>query len=124
MVESSAKKLKPWRVNVAAIARRECVPIEGPVDVYLMFVLYRPKSTPKTKPTPPAIKKNGDIDKLTRAVLDGLTGPAYKDDCQVTALKVRKRIAELGEPTGCLIEVKPDRAEFYPVPIPMLQLAA
>lgn len=108
LVESS-KKVKPWRAIVARVANGECFPIEGPVVVRLDFVLYRPRSTPKTKPTPPAIKKNGDIDKLARSTLDGLTGHAYGDDSQVTKLIVSKRIAELDEPTGCMIHVYPEQ---------------
>ena len=108
LTESSAK-VKPWRVLVGRVASHECVPIEGPVVVRLEFVLYRPKGTPKTLPTPPAIKKNGDIDKLARSTLDGLTGFAYGDDSQVTKLIASKRIAELDEPTGCMIHVYPEQ---------------
>ena len=107
LVEAS-KKLKPWRATVARAAATECVPIDGPVVVRLEFVMHRPKATPKTKPTPPAVKRP-DVDKLARGVLDGLTGRAYGDDSQVTKLIVSKRIAELDEPTGCMIHVYPEQ---------------
>ena len=112
LTESSAK-VKPWRALVGRAASHECVPIDGPVVVRLDFVLYRPKSTPKTKPTPPAIKKNGDIDKLARSTLDGLTGYAYGDDSQVTKLIVTKRIAELDEPMGCMIHAYPEQVRGW-----------
>jgi Holliday junction resolvase RusA-like endonuclease len=109
ILAESSQKVKPWRTIVARIASGECVPIDGPVVVRLEFVILRPKSTPKTKPTPPAIKQNGDIDKLARSTLDGLTGYAYADDAQVTTLIARKRIAEIDEPTGCMIHVYPEQ---------------
>lgn len=81
-------------------------PFKGAVRVHLRFVLPRPKATPKTLPTPPAVKRNGDIDKLARAVLDALTGPVLVDDSLVVELNCRKRIAELGEEPRVVITVQ------------------
>ncbi len=57
----------------------------------------------------PAIKPafdypaNGDLDKLVRAVVDGLMlGGAIKDDRHITELTARKRYAEKGEPSGAV----------------------
>lgn len=109
ILTESSKAVKPWRARIAAVAKLHSAPLPGPVSVTLRFVMPRPKATPKTRPTPPAVKRP-DVDKLTRAVLDGLDGHAYDDDSQVTHLDVRKRIAEPGELTGVLIGYRPDRA--------------
>lgn len=51
-----------------------------PVRVAVTFVLRRPKSAPPGR-TRPVCKP--DLDKLTRATMDALTGVLYVDDCQV-----------------------------------------
>jgi len=64
----------------------------------------RPVSTPKRAPTPPAVKRP-DIDKIARSVLDGITGIAICDDSQVVNLRATKRIAEIDERPGVVIEI-------------------
>jgi len=99
------KELGPWRERVALAAHAALNgedPLRGPVTVHLQFVLYRPLSTPKTKPTPPATKAP-DIDKLARACLDAMTHVLYADDAQVTHLTAEKRVAEVGEELGVQI---------------------
>ena len=88
----------------------------GPVQVSLHFFFSRPKghygtgrNAGKLKgyaPGQPTSKSVGDIDKLTRAVLDGLTGIAYADDSQVTDLKARKRYTLPGRPEGVRISIR------------------
>lgn len=98
---------RDWRADVKAFAREAMGKkslLDGPVAINLQFVMKRPLSTSKTKPTPPAIKRP-DVDKLTRSILDSLSGTIYSDDSQVVSLYATKRIAELGEPTGCLIAI-------------------
>lgn len=103
--------MKPWRKTVAdswaaAFPGDTTIPAGVPVFVRLVFVMPRPKATPKTQPTPPAVKRNGDLDKLARAVLDALVeGGAFHDDSQVVTLDAGKRIAELDEASGVLISV-------------------
>ena len=107
MVESS-KAVKPWRQDI-----REACLVDGQprvhfgqgvgVSVNLVFVMPRPTSLPKTKPTPPHTKRP-DIDKLARAVLDAIgSAGVWVDDSQVTLLRQSKRYAALGEPPGCHI---------------------
>lgn len=108
MLESS-KKVKPWRADVKAafldggnnpLIRFE----EEALHVRLEFVLNRPASTSK-RATPPAIKRP-DLDKLIRAVLDALSSAGvWRDDSQVVSTLAEKRLAEIGEPTGCRIKV-------------------
>ncbi|SLG39924.1 Holliday junction resolvase [Mycobacteroides abscessus subsp. abscessus] len=105
MVESS-RHVKGWRATISAVARSEASPLSGPVEVEILFIMPRPKATSRRRPTPPAIKRP-DIDKLERAVLDGLTGLAWRDDSQVVDLHSRKRIAEPDEQPGVQITYRP-----------------
>lgn len=88
-----------WRDVVSLEARRWATangltqPVQGPVEVTLWFWRRRPKSYPRwrwlwwTKP---------DADKLTRAVLDSLSGIVFDDDARVSDLHVHKRESTLG----------------------------
>lgn len=84
------KLVRPWRERVLWAARDACeTPLDGPIAITLAFRMPRPKSLPKRRAMLPA--KRPDLDKLTRAVFDALTGIAYHDDaqvCRVTATKV------------------------------------
>jgi crossover junction endodeoxyribonuclease RusA len=105
MIEMS-KAVGPWREAVRAQtqqAMNHLVPAEGPVTVFIEFYLARPKSLPK-KVTAPA--RRPDLDKLGRAVLDGLTdGGAWLDDGQVIRLMMTKFYAGEDNPPGCKIEI-------------------
>ena len=110
MVESS-KEVGPWRESIRwALARAGRFPDGLPVRADLLFVLYRPGSTPKRGPrsTPAAIRKP-DLDKLARAVLDAVTSAGvWPDDSCVTHLSARKRIALPGEPMGLRLRLSHD----------------
>ena len=97
-------KTHDWRSDVRAMAYdySDSRISDGPVRLELEFVMRRPVSTPKTKPTPHAVKKP-DLDKLVRAILDALTGILFSDDSQVTGITAHKRIAEVDEMPGCRI---------------------
>jgi crossover junction endodeoxyribonuclease RusA len=76
-----------WRGIVAATARRawDGPPLTGPVGVQMLFRLPRPDGAEAgTFTTPP------DVDKLSRAVLDALSGVVYVDDAQVVRLTASK----------------------------------
>lgn len=106
MVESS-KAVGPWRERVALAAHQAMDGrplLDGPVNVVITFTMPRPKTAPK-RTTPPATKRP-DLDKLTRAVLDALTGITFTDDSQVIALRCSKHLAELGETPGVYIAVE------------------
>ena len=103
LIEMS-KTLGPWRERVAlAVHQAGWQPLAGPVAVDLTFVMPRPKSAPK-RSTPPATKRP-DIDKLTRAILDAVTGIALVDDAQVVELHANKRLADPGCQPGVWITV-------------------
>ena len=105
MVESS-RAVGPWREAVRAETQRAMDGtgrLDGPLAVTLAFALPRPRSLPK-KVTHPA--KRPDLDKLSRAVLDGLTeGGAWFDDGQVVRLYAAKRYASAEDKAGCVITI-------------------
>lgn len=82
------KVLKPWRKVVTAAARATYSGdrLEGAVVIELEFRTVRPKSVKREYPT---VKP--DVDKLTRAVFDGLTDAGiWRDDSQVVTALVSK----------------------------------
>lgn len=84
IINTKTKELHRWR-ELCATGFLGVVPIEGPVTVDLVFRLLKPKTV---KRDAPHVKP--DLDKLTRAVLDALTGYAYHDDGQVTRITATK----------------------------------
>jgi crossover junction endodeoxyribonuclease RusA len=111
MVEQS-RAVGPWREAVRAETQR-ALSARRPGDwcigqfpgkavrVLLTFRLAKPKSAPASVLFP---VKRPDIDKLARAVLDGLVaGGALADDSQVVDLLVSKRFATTRP--GCIIEI-------------------
>jgi crossover junction endodeoxyribonuclease RusA len=107
MIESS-RAVGPWREAVRAETQHyfECGAdtFDGPVVVGVNFYMPRPKSVPKRILWP---AKRPDLDKLARAVLDGLTdGGAWFDDGQVVKLQLAKHYAGEGHPPGCDIEIR------------------
>jgi len=71
------------------------------VALDLEFRLARPPSVDPRKRLYPATKP--DVDKLARAVMDGLAGLLYDHDAQVTDLAARKRYAAPGESPGVVV---------------------
>lgn len=110
MVESS-KAVAPWREAVRTETQHALgQPIlAGPVTVQIQFYLPRPaghygaKGLRPSAPPAPAVKP--DVDKLARAVLDGIVaGGAIRDDAQVSVLIASKAYADHA-PTGCVVRV-------------------
>lgn len=95
VVTSDNPNLKDWRQQVGMAA--QAAPgyagalIEGPVRVSAAFHLSRPKSRPKREQQP---DRKPDLDKLARALLDGITGVVIRDDAQVCRLEVTKLYAD------------------------------
>lgn len=112
MVESS-RAVGPWREAVRAETQRAMTePMAGAVLVTVAFALPRPKGHYRTgrfsgqlRPGAPHWHASTpDLDKLVRAVLDGLTaGGAWKDDSQVCRIVAHKFYSV---PTGCTIELE------------------
>lgn len=88
--------------------------IEGPVGLSLTFRLIRPanhhgtgKNKGKLKPSAPHWPvTTPDLDKLARAVLDALTGVAYRDDAQVVRMQLEKTYAWASEQPGVLVRIE------------------
>ena len=101
------KQTMPWRGMVSSCAtlcrahnRRLGLPLKGPVLGRFVFYFHRPKSvTPAQRPYPDVPP---DLDKLIRAVKDGLKGTLLTDDSQV--VRYHDPGKEYGEP-GCLVEL-------------------
>lgn len=111
---SNKDALKTWRALVQRAGHALPVTaLTGPIGVEVTFTFARPASVPLRKRAWPAVKK-ADIDKLARAVLDGLTdSKVYGDDSQVVELTARKAYPDspgaldrLDRP-GCIIRLYP-----------------
>lgn len=98
-------RLRAWEQAVSLLSasrmrQMRWEPLTGPVRVTLRFGLERPATVKRERP---CVKP--DLDKLIRAVLDALTGIAFRDDGQVTAITATKSYA----PTPLTaIEILPD----------------
>jgi crossover junction endodeoxyribonuclease RusA len=105
MVETS-KGLKAWRTDIRAEAQKHFpIPLERPISICLAFSYHRPKTHRKvngdlTSRAPRQKTSAPDLDKLTRAVGDALTGVAYRDDAQVVCLRAVKGYDLPIVPTG------------------------
>ena len=120
MIEAS-KKVKPWRNDVkeAALKCYNSGALNFPVKTDIEFVFPRPKShfgTGKNaevlKPSAPQYctsRGNGDIDKLSRSTLDGLSvsagGSVLEDDSLVVELNTKKRYVNKNELPGAYIAI-------------------
>ena len=89
LTDANKDKLKPWRAEVTRVAGEAWAGREslaGAVSVEVRFVFERPKTvkrdTPHVKP---------DIDKLLRALFDGVTdAKVWLDDAQVVRVNATK----------------------------------
>ena len=74
-------------------------PLEGPVEADVTAYYRIPKSVSKKKREAMLrgeVRPTGkpDLDNIAKAVLDSLNGIAYRDDAQVTELRIRKYYSE------------------------------
>lgn len=109
MVESS-KRLAPWRATVALVASQHVpTPFEGPVTVEVAFRFPMPRSRPKKLREQGEVwrDKKPDLDKLLRAVFDGLTDAgAIFDDAQIVhVIATKTETTSLGL-IGVIITIK------------------
>ena len=114
MMIDTCKRLKSWRDQVGVMAKLCCVDgiIEEPVAIEVTFYFKRPKLHYDSKkllrqdaPTFVTNRLKGDIDKLLRALLDGLTGSAFADDSQVVKIVADKKYCELESQAGATIKI-------------------
>lgn len=116
MIEMS-KAVGPWRDAIRTETQRALEgrqPMFCAVRVTATFWLPRPKghygsgrNAAQLRPAAPGHPfGKPDVDKLARALLDGLTaGGAWKDDAQVVTITATKAYVDL-EPPGCTIKIE------------------
>ncbi len=94
---------KGWETSIrgaARVAMSRGILIDGAVDVDMVFYMERPKAHHVAGDRGRPLKekhrdtilhtKKPDVDKLARAILDGLTNICFKDDstvCRITSVK-------------------------------------
>lgn len=110
VVTDDSKRSRPWKQEIAGRASEEMRGrplLRGPIAVELTFYLPRPKGhhgkhgVRRSAPAFPIVRP--DIDKLSRAVLDALSGVVYADDAQIVEKTARKRY---GEPARVEITIR------------------
>lgn len=90
MIHNRAEDLAVYRAALALVAKSKFkTPTDQPVSIKIQFGLIPPKTVKRPMPIVPP-----DLDKLVRAVLDGLTGVVYMDDAQVVALTATKAYSQ------------------------------
>jgi crossover junction endodeoxyribonuclease RusA len=102
------ERFKSWRDAVATAARvyqaeHRLELLDEPLQLDIVFRLPRPLSIPKKRRWPTT---RPDLDKLTRSVLDALTGTLIVNDSRVVLIVASKQYAD-GEPPGCSILIRP-----------------
>ena len=105
--QTNAGKLALWEAKIQFSAQRAGVELLPAATVIATFFLKRPKAHVGARglrpraPLVPVVKP--DLDKLIRALLDGLTGVAWVDDSQVVSITAQKEYAELDEEEGVTV---------------------
>lgn len=113
LFDSNAKKLKPWRRQIADVIRatEPRMQITDPVSLSVIFKFPRPashfnKSGLKLS-SPKYMQVKPDLDKLIRAVGDGVATDAglLKDDSLIVSINAEKRYCIGSELPGALITI-------------------
>ena len=98
VIHNRGSALAAWRAGVALAARQAGArPHPDAVSIDITFTMVKPRTVKRPEPSVAP-----DLDKLIRAVLDGLTAIAYIDDGQVTRILATK---EYGERPGARVRV-------------------
>jgi Holliday junction resolvase RusA-like endonuclease len=86
-IHAGADRLATWRADIARLGKMAgCQPSERPIAISLIFNMLKPKTVDRKMPTVPP-----DLDKLIRAVLDGLTGV---NEDETTGIQIVRRALE------------------------------
>jgi crossover junction endodeoxyribonuclease RusA len=113
VVTSDNPATKPWRSEVAAIVRESVGPAiaypTGAVALRMMFLMPRRAAEPKR--VTPAHTRKPDLDKLTRAVFDAVSGILVTDDAQFVRIDAEKRTAWIGQQPGLVLSWSPIRGD-------------
>lgn len=111
ITEQAGKPLKQWRSTVAEAAEQAAVKHgqqTGPLRVEVVFRLPMPKSRPATVRNAVSAWHTitPDVDKLSRALLDGLTDGGLIPDDKVVAWLAAKKVEVWGVWTGAQVWVR------------------
>lgn len=100
VVETNKQKLDPWRANIARTAQQigYKFPKDAPVMVDSIFIFERTKSVKRKH-----MSVKPDLDKLQRALNDGLTKSGiFGDDARIVKQSGEKKY---GYPAGCWVTI-------------------
>lgn len=90
IIHNKGSELAAWRSAIALTARKHGArPCPDPIVIRMKFFMPKPRTVKRSEPSVAP-----DLDKLIRAVLDGLTAIAYVDDGQVTEIVAQKAYGE------------------------------
>ena len=109
-------RTRPWREAIRALCVDKLPPdwekLDGPLSIEMWFYFDRLKG--HRSGDLPCTKSTYDVDKLSRAMNDGLTeGGVIVDDARVVDMYSHKRYCEIGTETRALVIVSP---YFSPLP--------
>jgi Holliday junction resolvase RusA-like endonuclease len=122
-MREASQFVMPWRNQIVSACIEQKINngeiIEQPVEIFIDFLFYRPqghygtgrneRNLKPSAPTFPTTRTTGDIDKLCRSTLDGLSVPSggilLKDDSLVVELKAKKTYAARGGFQGAFIHI-------------------
>jgi crossover junction endodeoxyribonuclease RusA len=105
VVHDNEQQLGDYRARIALAARSAGIRVkDGPVEITVHFLLPRPKTHFGTGRNAQTLRPSApehptgkpDVDKLVRALLDGLTHIAFRDDSQVVRVVAQKFYADYG----------------------------
>lgn len=102
IITTDNTNLKPWRQQISATAQSLNVPVfhdKAPIRIVLDFFFARPKTAKNRK----GMIVKPDLDKLQRAIFDGITGILIRDDSQIVDVQARKLY---GDPERVEIEIQ------------------
>lgn len=87
-VKDNAQRYLQYKTLIALEARKHFKePMEGPIEVKVVFFVKPPKKMPKGR-TEPTVKP--DIDNMIKGIFDALNKIAWKDDAQVISVISQK----------------------------------
>ena len=122
-MREASQFVMPWRNQIVSACIEQQINngeiIEQPVEIFIDFLFHRPqghfgtgRNEGNLKPsatTYPITRSTGDIDKLCRSTLDGLSIPSggilLRDDSLVVNLRAKKEFASKGGFQGAFIHI-------------------
>ena len=122
-IREASQLVMPWRNQIVSACIEQQINngeiIEQPVEIFIDFLFHRPqghygsgrneKNLKPSAPNYPTTRTTGDIDKLCRSTLDGLSissgGILLRDDSLVVNLRAKKQFATKGGFQGAFIHI-------------------